>query len=177
MGEREREREREIYIYIYATGGKKPRRGWSWRKKTCGGRGEIINMRWGGGRSKGWGEKGEEKQGGEGGSLVTRIAATSKSQVASDCNRNSKKITATPKTPSEAKFFDSGTASFVWFLQCFRSATWVCKPPRIRCDYKGVILNRSDFFGPMRFLWLRHCDFTAIPAKKACDFEVVIANR
>ena len=27
-----------------------------------------------------------------------------------------KKITATPKTPSEAKSLDSGTASFVWFL-------------------------------------------------------------
>ena len=48
--------------------------------------------------------------------LVTRIAATPKSQIASDCNRNSKKITATPKTPSEANSLDSGTASFVWFL-------------------------------------------------------------
>ena len=48
--------------------------------------------------------------------LVTRIAATSKTQIASDCNRNSKKIAATPKTPSETKSLDSGTASFVWFL-------------------------------------------------------------
>ena len=49
-------------------------------------------------------------------SLVARIAATLKSQIASDCNRNSKKITATPKTSSEAKSLDSGTASFAWFL-------------------------------------------------------------
>ena len=28
----------------------------------------------------------------------------------------------------------------------------------------------------MRFSCLRHCDFTAISAGKACDFKVVIAN-
>ena len=63
-------------------------------------------------------------------SLVTRVAATSKSQIASDCNRNFK-ITATQKTPSEANFLDSGSTSFAWFLLCFRSVTQVKKPPKI----------------------------------------------
>ena len=39
----------------------------------------------------------EPKQGGT--SLVTRIAATSKSQIASDCNRNSKKSLRLRKHP------------------------------------------------------------------------------
>ena len=80
--------------------------------------------------------------------LVTRIAATSKSQIASDCNRNSKKSLRLRKHPLKPNLW----TRFVWFLKCFRSATWVWNPPRIRCDYKSVILNRSDFFGPMRFL-------------------------
>ena len=83
--------------------------------------------------------------------LVTRIAATSKSQIASDCNRNSKKSLRLRKHPLKPNLWTREPPVLCGFYSVFRSATWVWKPPRIRCDYNGVILNRSDFLAQCYF--------------------------
>ena len=47
--------------------------------------------------------------------LVTRIAATSKSQIASDCNRNSKKSLRLRKHPLKPTLWTRESPVFVWF--------------------------------------------------------------
>ena len=82
--------------------------------------------------------------------LVTRIAATSKSQIASDCNRNSKKSLRLRKHP-------------------LKPTLWTRESP-VLCGFYSV----SE--APQAQYDFCDCD-TAISAGKACDFEVVIANR
>ena len=119
-------------------------------------------------------------------SLVTRIAATSKSQIASDCNRNSKKITATPKTPSEANSLDSGTASFVWFFIVFQKRHMGLETPQNTLRLQGCDSESQRFFWPnaifviatLRFycvfcgksLRLRSCDCQSLAI---CDCDCV----
>ena len=110
--------------------------------------------------------------------LVTWIAAASNwlSQIASGCNRNSKKSLRLRKHPLKPTLWTRDLPVLRGFSSV-SEASHRSGYPRNPCDYKVVIANCSVLFCPMRFLWLRHCNFTAISVGKACDFEVVIANR
>ena len=82
--------------------------------------------------------------------LVTRIAATSKSQIASDCNRKSKYHCDSATLWSQ--LFGLGIHQFcVVFIVFQKGHIGQENPAEIVAYYKGVIPNRSDFFGPMRF--------------------------
>ena len=85
--------------------------------------------------------------------LVTRIAATLKSQIASDCNRNSKKSLRLCKHPlSPALGTRVHELCRVVFIVFRKRHTGQETPQKsLRLDYKGVIPNRSDLFA--------QCDF------------------
>ena len=84
--------------------------------------------------------------------LVTRLAASSKSQIASDSNRNSKKLLRLRKHPLKLTLWTWHPPGLcVGFIQ-------VWKAPTICCDYKAVIPNRCDF--------LAQCDL--------CDCDTAI---
>ena len=84
--------------------------------------------------------------------LVTRIAATSKSQIASDCNRNSKKTLRLRRHPLKPTIWTRDPPVFRGFYSVSEAPPRSGNPPEIvATTIKGVIPNRSDFFGPMRF--------------------------
>ena len=180
---------------------------------------------------------------------MTRIAPTSKSQIASDCNRNSRKSLRLGKHPLKPTLWTRDPPVLRGFCSVSEASRRSGNHPeyvattRVWFRIAAIFLAQSDFSGesnrPLtpillksiaihlpflsryfcksmpsswqkvvyqppiciticlpfvsryfcrsigvrgrwdtpKFLWLRHCDFTAISAGKACDFEVVIANR
>ena len=100
--------------------------------------------------------------------FVARIAAVSKSQRASDCNRNSWSHCSTGNALRN-QLFGLEIQRFCLVWSCFGRAPKGRKPPSIPCSYKAVIRSGCNYFGPMCFLRLRHRDLIA---GKASDFKI-----
>ena len=99
-------------------------------------------------------------------------------KMASDCNRNSKKSPRLWKPPLKPTLWTRDPPVLPAFYSVSEASHRSGTPPEIVATTR-VWFRIAAIFWPnaINFLWLRHCDFTAISAGKACDFEVVIANR
>ena len=92
--------------------------------------------------------------------LVTRIAATLSSQIASDCSCNSKSHCDSENT-LRGQLFGLGVHQLcVVFIVLHKRHVGLRTTQNNVCDYKAVIPNCCDFFGPMP---LCDCDTAILP--------------